>query len=153
MRSVCALPVLAVLVCSQETGLFCENYFFDGVDWGSVRQSFEIYADKYLDRPQLLAKEFELAKSYAFNYSPENRCILGDLTLRLFVWLAVDPKELQATAKLLALGHKEGPLAELMQETWEWFWDLPLSWSEIHNSGWPLFSVLASVSERLREES
>ena len=36
---------------------------------------------------------------------------------RLFVWLAVDPKELQATAKLLALGHKEGPLAELMQET------------------------------------
>ncbi|CAJ1352282.1 unnamed protein product [Effrenium voratum] len=99
------------------------------------------------------SQEFELAKSYAFNYSPENRCILGDLTLRLFVWLAVDPKELQATAKLLALGHKEGPLAELMQETWEWFWDLPLSWSEIHNSGWPLFSVLASVSERLREES
>ena len=28
------------------------------------------------------SQEFELAKSYAFNYSPENRCILGDLTLR-----------------------------------------------------------------------
>ncbi|CAK9040043.1 unnamed protein product [Durusdinium trenchii] len=133
--------------------LSCEGYHFDGVDWGSLRRRFEIYADKYLDRPQLLAEEFDLAKSYAFSYSPENRCLLGDLTLRFFLWLAVSPSELRAAvAALSSDGAAASTLTELMQETWTWFWDLPLSWEEILKSGWPLFSILAAVSERVRDE-
>eukprot|EP00913_Durusdinium_trenchii_P009541 g8965.t1 len=144
--------------CGESTSqedLSCEGYHFDGVDWGSLRRRFEIYADKYLDRPQLLAEEleFDLAKSYAFSYSPENRCLLGDLTLRFFLWLAVSPSELRAAvAALSSDGAAASTLTELMQETWTWFWDLPLSWEEILKSGWPLFSILAAVSERVRDE-
>ena len=35
-----------------------------------------------LSRSQPRVEEFEMAKNYAFSYSPENRCILGDLSLR-----------------------------------------------------------------------
>ncbi|CAK9056602.1 Integrase catalytic domain-containing protein [Durusdinium trenchii] len=140
-------------VAGAQEDLSCEGYHFDGVDWGSLRRRFEIYADKYLDRPQLLAEEFDLAKSYAFSYSPENRCLLGDLTLRFFLWLAVSPSELRAAvAALSSDGAAASTLTELMQETWTWFWDLPLSWEEILKSGWPLFSILAAVSERVRDE-
>lgn len=31
-------------------------------------------------------EEFEMAKNYAFSYSPENSCILGDLSLRRHAW-------------------------------------------------------------------
>lgn len=125
--------------------LSCEGYIHDGIDWGNLRRRFEIYADKYLDRPQLLAEEFEMAKNYAFSYSPENSCILGDLSLRFFLWLSVAPAELAESVE----GSK-GMLAEIMEETWKWFWDLPQTWQDILESGWPLFSILAAVAERFR---
>ncbi|CAE7726445.1 unnamed protein product [Symbiodinium sp. CCMP2456] len=120
----------------------CEQYFYEGIDWGDLRQTFEIYADKYLDRPQLLAKEVALAQRYAFSYHPENRCQLGDLSLRFFLWLSVDPADLADIAR--AKGRRGDILSEVMQETLDWFWDLNVSWAagapEVHESGWPLFS-------------
>eukprot|EP00439_Symbiodinium_sp_Y106_P077827 s906_g16.t1 len=141
----------------QEFDPSCEQYFYDGIDWGDLRQTFEIYADKYLDRPQLLAKdstaeqftsrsyssEFALAQRYAFSYHPENRCQLGDLSLRFFLWLSVDPAELADVAR--AQGRRG-------DETLDWFWDLNVSWAEVHGSGWPLFSIMAAVSEKLRDD-
>ncbi|CAE7854769.1 unnamed protein product [Symbiodinium microadriaticum] len=105
---------------------------------------------RYLDRPQLLAKEFSLAQRYAFSYHPENRCQLGDLSLRFFLWLSVDPAELADVAR--AKGRRGDVLSEVMQETLDWFWDLNVSWAEVHESGWPLFSILAAVSEKLRDD-
>eukprot|EP00435_Cladocopium_sp_Y103_P005753 s1076_g1.t2 len=101
-----ALPGAA----ASKEDLSCEGYIHDGIDWGSLRRRFEIYADKYLDRPQLLSEEFEMAKNYAFSYSPENRCILGDLSL--------------------SVEGGQGMLTEIMEETWKWFWDLPQTWQE-----------------------
>eukprot|EP00931_Biecheleriopsis_adriatica_P010660 TRINITY_DN111730_c0_g1_i1.p1 TRINITY_DN111730_c0_g1~~TRINITY_DN111730_c0_g1_i1.p1 ORF type:complete len:553 (-),score=132.66 TRINITY_DN111730_c0_g1_i1:7-1665(-) len=131
----------------------CDGYQYEGMDWGELRSTFEIYADKYLDRPQLLAKEFQFAKTYAFGYHPENRCVLGDLTVRFFVWLSLDPMAMRSAVAALAAGHLPNDMmGEVLQETFDLFWNLDISWSEVHGSGWPLFSVLAAVSERLRDD-
>eukprot|EP00435_Cladocopium_sp_Y103_P029034 s1737_g7.t1 len=58
-----------------------------------------------------LQPEFEMAKNYAFSYSPENRCILGDLSLRFFLWLSVAPAELAASVE-----GGQGMLTEIMEE-------------------------------------
>ncbi|CAL1153597.1 unnamed protein product [Cladocopium goreaui] len=111
----------------QKQDLSCEGYIHDGIDWRNLRRRFEIYADKYLDRPQLLAEEFEMAKNYAFSYSPENSCILGDLSLRFFLCLWLRSWQ--------SVEGSKGMLAEIMEETWKWFWDLPQTWQDSAGHG------------------
>jgi len=55
-----------------------------------------------------------------------------------------------------ALGTGQQPadtLGQIVQETYTLFWNSDISWSEIHRSEWPVFSILAAVAERLRDDS
>ncbi|CAE8644823.1 unnamed protein product [Polarella glacialis] len=70
------------------------------------------------------------------------------------MWLLLGPDQLRAVVWELAAGRPPpgGMVGELVQETYSLFWDLNLSWAEVHRSGWPIFSILSSAAERLRDE-
>eukprot|EP00927_Polykrikos_kofoidii_P070793 TRINITY_DN67177_c0_g1_i1.p1 TRINITY_DN67177_c0_g1~~TRINITY_DN67177_c0_g1_i1.p1 ORF type:complete len:516 (+),score=59.94 TRINITY_DN67177_c0_g1_i1:61-1608(+) len=131
----------------------CQGHRYGSIDWDDVRSTLEIYADKYMDRPQLLTNLFNTASAYAWEYHPNNECILGDLSLRLLFWLLLDEASLVGAVSSLKAGSAPQSLAEqMLDETYTWFWDLKLSWAEIMSSGWPVFSLLASVGNRVRDE-
>lgn len=154
-RGASTLALLLVQVGSMlaASDWSCAGGRYGGIDWDDVRTTLGIYADKYLDRPQLLAKEFVLASQYAVEYHPENRCVLGDLALRLLLWLRADRDELrEAVGSLSGSRPLEIGIEPLLEETYRWFWDLQVAWSDIMASGWPIFSLFAVASGILRDE-
>ena len=150
LRRFLSTLVAIATVAAEELDLSCEGYFFGGIDWSFMRRRLEVFADKYLDRPQLLAEEFDIAMNYAVQYWPGNRCVVGDLSLRFFVWLRVKPEDLNESLRAVMEGSSNSlMLTDIMEETWKWFWEMPYKWQEILDSGWPIFSILATVQQRL----
>lgn len=134
--------------------LSCRKHKYGGIDWDGLRSTLEIYADKYMDRPHMLMKEFNLAAQYAMEYHPENFCRLGDLSLRLVLWLTFDKGILREGVRALIEGvPPETGHAALLAETFDLFWNLEYSWHDILRSGWPIFSLLASVAELVRDDT
>eukprot|EP00929_Paragymnodinium_shiwhaense_P103670 TRINITY_DN67339_c0_g1_i1.p1 TRINITY_DN67339_c0_g1~~TRINITY_DN67339_c0_g1_i1.p1 ORF type:complete len:529 (+),score=89.53 TRINITY_DN67339_c0_g1_i1:62-1588(+) len=133
--------------------LSCQGYRYGGIDWDHIRTTLEIYADKYLDRPQLLSDVLYLSSDYAVQYHPENKCVLGDLSLRFMMWLRLEEMQFRQMAQ--SLSKQEPPrndMEAIVQETYEAFWNLDLTWEAILASGWPLFSVMAAAAGRLADK-
>eukprot|EP00928_Gymnodinium_smaydae_P035976 TRINITY_DN25229_c1_g1_i1.p1 TRINITY_DN25229_c1_g1~~TRINITY_DN25229_c1_g1_i1.p1 ORF type:complete len:526 (+),score=100.53 TRINITY_DN25229_c1_g1_i1:62-1579(+) len=138
------LPLIAPAV-----DLSCRGYTYNGIVWDDVRSTLEIYADKYMDRPQLLMDTLQLAQSYGLEYHPENECILGDLSLRFLLWLRLDDETLRSSVRALSARAPETPAEQIVHETYGMFWDLRLSWREVLDSGWPIFSIIAAAASKV----
>ena len=97
---------------------------------------FLVTGSKHLDRPQLLTEEFKVADDYALGHHPDNRCVLGDLALRILLWLRVEPELLRASVAKLSVGPPGTVLEHLMQETFDLFWDLEIRVRRCSTNGW-----------------
>lgn len=74
--------------------------------------------------------------------------------MRFLLWLLqckLEESQLQASVASLSEGPPRNGVEELVQETYNWFWSLDASWSEVMESGWPLFSLMAAVAGRIRD--
>jgi len=151
MATAVATAVAAPAGGAEEISLSCQGYRYGGIDWDEVRDTLEVFGDKYLDRPQLLSKEFQLASTYALEYHPENKCKLGDLALRLMLWLQARAEELSTSMDAVLQGRGEATnMGPFLEETYGWFWELPWSFSSILKSKWPIFSLLDAASSLLQ---
>mmetsp|Transcript_27272 Transcript_27272/g.61295 ORF Transcript_27272/g.61295 Transcript_27272/m.61295 type:complete len:638 (+) Transcript_27272:54-1967(+) len=132
----------------------------DEIDWLAIRLKLAGYADKYLDAPHIFIEEARLA--YVYAHKPlmlaEGACPLGDISLRLFMWVFVeDDRLLQAVEATPGYSSPDGDYdglqpAAMLAEALRAFWTLPLSWSEVFGSGWPLFSILGQLSQKARRQ-
>jgi len=129
------------------------------IDWPQLRVKLDSYADKYLQAPQLFTEEAQLALIYAhkpLRLPGSAACPLGDLALRLFMWLFVEEDRLsEAVEGSPAFGapgseHTSLQPAAMLAQALRSLWEAPLSWSDILASGWPLFSILAQLGQRAR---
>ncbi|CAK0880339.1 unnamed protein product [Prorocentrum cordatum] len=114
LSSCLGLAARAAAAAAGPGGLSCRGYRYGGIDWDDVRSKLEVYADKYLDRPQLLGDVFQLAADYSVSYHPGNECVLGDLSLRFF-WLGLERQSLQLAVRQLSTGEPRSDMEQILQ--------------------------------------
>jgi len=152
LRSV-ACHALAAVLCNgamdEERAAWLRCARGGEINWPGLRSKLATYADKYIDAPQLFAEEARLAFVYAhkplLGVAASGPCPLGDLTLRLFMWLFLESHGILEAVESAPFAQDELQPAAMLAEVLRAFWAIPLSWAEVLATGWPVFSVLSQL--------